>query len=196
MRAPERPRGKDARSRIVNAAAELFYFGGVRATGLAEVAAASGTGKGQMYHYFDSKQDLVASVVGVQIDQTLDPQVERLITMSTAEDLRAWAAEAVGNHQGSETIRCPLGSLVVEISSSYPALQQDLRGGFQRWQEMLETALGRLQTSGHIRRDIPPADLAQLLLCAYEGGVTMSEVNGSTRPLQIALNAAVDYALS
>lgn len=195
MRVPISERGKDARARIVESASDLFYRRGVSATGLSEVAEASGTGKGQMYHYFDSKEDLVRAVLAAQIAHTIDPQVERLTSMTNADDLRAWASEAIGNHRDSQTIRCPLGSLVVEISASYPKLKTDLRDGFQRWQELLQAALSRLQLSRQVRHDRTAAELAQLLLSAYEGGVTMSEVNESTRPLEIALNAAVDYML-
>ncbi|WP_345125010.1 helix-turn-helix domain-containing protein [Streptomyces chiangmaiensis] len=47
------------RSRIVEAAAELFHVDGVHAVTLDDVRAASGTSKSQLYHHFADKDELV-----------------------------------------------------------------------------------------------------------------------------------------
>jgi AcrR family transcriptional regulator len=56
-------RSTEARSRIIRAAADLFHKQGVNATGPDQVIEASGTGKGQFYHYFRNKQGLVHEVL-------------------------------------------------------------------------------------------------------------------------------------
>ena len=57
---PRRPTA-DARERIVDAAASLFYARGVRAVGMNEVVEAAGCGKNLLYAHFPSKVDLVAA---------------------------------------------------------------------------------------------------------------------------------------
>ncbi|MED7827363.1 TetR/AcrR family transcriptional regulator [Streptomyces chiangmaiensis] len=52
-------RGAMTRSRIVEAAAELFHVDGVHAVTLDDVRAASGTSKSQLYHHFADKDELV-----------------------------------------------------------------------------------------------------------------------------------------
>ncbi|WP_394327032.1 TetR/AcrR family transcriptional regulator, partial [Mycobacteroides abscessus] len=47
----------------MDAAATLMYHNGVSTTSLDDVLTAAGAGKGQMYHYFDGKADLVAAVI-------------------------------------------------------------------------------------------------------------------------------------
>src|SRR5262249_19266966 len=56
-------RGDQTRRRIVAAAADLFHKQGVVATSPDQVIEASGTGKGQFYHYFKNKQGLVHEVL-------------------------------------------------------------------------------------------------------------------------------------
>ena len=196
MTAPSTDRGRSSRARIVDSAVDLFYRRGVAATGLNEVAAASGTGKGQMYHYFRDKPDLVLAVVQAQVERTLQPQQSWLDGVTSVEDLRAWADQAVAAHQSGRPARCPLGALVSELADGDDAVRGALDDGFTRWRSLLAAGLSRLQDRGILRRDREPHDLAEVLLCAYEGGVLMSEARGDTRPLRLALDVTVDAMLT
>src|SRR6266702_295827 len=53
-----------SREKILRVASDLFHAQGVHATGLDEILQKSGTGKGQFYHYFKNKDDLVHQVLG------------------------------------------------------------------------------------------------------------------------------------
>ena len=56
-------RGAGTKLRIIRVAADLFHKQGVRATSPDEIIEASGTGKGQFYYYFKSKEGLVHAVL-------------------------------------------------------------------------------------------------------------------------------------
>jgi len=49
----------DVRRRILDAASELFYRDGIRATGITAIIANAGVAKASFYHHFPSKDDLV-----------------------------------------------------------------------------------------------------------------------------------------
>src|SRR5260370_12743540 len=55
--------GAETRLKIIQAAADLFHKQGVGATSPDEIIEVSGTGKGQFYHYFKSKEGLVHEVL-------------------------------------------------------------------------------------------------------------------------------------
>ena len=52
-------------------AAELFAERGVAGTSLDEVLAAAGAGKGQFYHYFRGRDELVEAAVGLRCTQVV-----------------------------------------------------------------------------------------------------------------------------
>jgi len=187
--------GEMSRGRIVDTACQLFYDQGVTATGLNEVAAVSRTGKGQLYHYFRDKPDLVLAVVHAQVDRTLQSQQRVLEQLTDADDLRAWADHAVAAHDQGRPARCPLGALVAEVADQDDALRQALDQGFVRWRSELAARLAMLQKLAVARADRDPQDQAEIRLCAYEGGVLMSEVRGNTHPLRLALDAALAAVL-
>ncbi|PZG35175.1 TetR family transcriptional regulator [Spongiactinospora gelatinilytica] len=72
-----RSRGQhQRRKRIVSAAAALASRGGVEAMQMRTVAERAGVALGTLYRYFPSKMELVAAVVGEEID-LLESSIER-----------------------------------------------------------------------------------------------------------------------
>lgn len=189
---PTTEKGRRTFERIVATAGALFHAKGVTATGLADIVRESGTGKGQVYHYFADKREIVHAVIRRHVECSVRPQRERLEAMRTPEDLRSWADEAVAAHDADGPARCPLGALTVELADHDPGLRAALSEGFDAWAALLAVGIDRLQRAGRVRVDRSAAELAEVLLCAYEGGVLLSEAHASTRPLRVALDSAID----
>jgi TetR/AcrR family transcriptional regulator, transcriptional repressor for nem operon len=172
---PTTDRGRATRERILDTASELFYRQGVTATGLDQVITASRTGKGQLYHYFADKRELIHAVVERQITAVVDAQEAVL----ASGDLRAWADELIAAYeQGDHPLRCPLGALAVELAESDPEARAALERGFARWAD----ALGG-------------GEMGMALLAAYQGGLLLSQARGNLAPLRAALDVAVRAAL-
>lgn len=57
------PRATGSRDRLLDAALELFSRHGYGDTNVADVARRAGVSKGLVYHYFDTKQQLLAAVM-------------------------------------------------------------------------------------------------------------------------------------
>jgi AcrR family transcriptional regulator len=183
--APSTDRGRATRERILDAAATLFHRRGVTATGLDQIIDASGTGKGQLYHYFADKRELVHAVVERQVATVLDAQRPRLEQLSTPADLRAWADELVDSYaHGDHPVRCPLGALAAELAEGDPEARAALERGFAQWADALADGLRRLPVD-------EPERLATALLCAYQGGLLLSQVRGDLTPLRTALDVAL-----
>lgn len=190
---PTTDRGRETAERIIDAAAALFYERGVRATGLDQISEASGTGKGQIYHYFVDKADLVLAVIERQTERVLESQEPLLSTISTWNELNEWLAllgrlpEAPGG-----LMRCPLGSLVVQLAEEDPAARDALARGFDTWAAKIADALERLQSAGEFDRRADCARIARGVLATYEGGLVLAEAQGDLAPLNAALATARD----
>ncbi|MEV4242071.1 TetR/AcrR family transcriptional regulator [Streptosporangium canum] len=84
------------RQRLIGEATRLFADRGFESTSVQEIVAAAGVTKGAMYHYFDSKDDLLHEIYG----RVLRMQMERLTRLAdgpgpVAERLHAAAADVV-----------------------------------------------------------------------------------------------------
>jgi AcrR family transcriptional regulator len=189
---PTTDRGRATREQILDAASELFYRQGVTATGLDQIAAASGTGKGQIYHYFAGKRDLTHAVIERQVATIMADQEPRLDALTTRADLHAWADALVDSYTSRDhPLRCPIGALAAELAENDPQARAALERGFDRWTNALAAGLTRLRDDGELASSSDPQQLAGALLSAYQGGLLLAQVRGERSPLRDALDVVL-----
>jgi len=190
--APTTDRGRATREQILEAASELFYRQGVTATGLDQIVAASGTGKGQLYHYFAGKRDLTHAVIERQVASVMADQQPRLDAVATRADLRGWADALVEAYTGGDhPLRCPIGALAAELAENDPEARDALARGFGRWTDALAAGLARLRDQGELDASADPRRLATALLSAYQGGLLLAQVRGDVSALRDSLEIAL-----
>lgn len=189
---PPTARGAATRRRIVGAAARLMRRSGVGSTSLDAVLEASEASKSQLYHYFADKDDLVLAVVRRQAESVLATQLEHLDGVDSIDGLRRWRDGIVAfTGQNKCAGGCPLGSLVSELAES-PQSREVLREGFARVEAEFVDRLRAIRGDAARPHDAELADLATTLLAALQGGLLLAQTMRSTRPLELALDAAID----
>lgn len=193
---PTTDRGRATVTRVLEAACVLFAKQGVRATTLDEIGAAAGVGRGQLYHFFADKADLVADVVALQVERVIASMQPSFDAMSSAADVRAWCHDAVMSYASSnDPIRCPIGSLVHELDQDEGPARDALKVGFARWEALFAKGLQQVADSGGLIAGADPKLLAHGLLAAYQGGVLLADVSGDVEPLRRALETMMTAAL-
>jgi AcrR family transcriptional regulator len=186
-------RGAATRSRILGAAADLIYEHGVDQTSLDEVMAASGVSKSQLYHYFADKDALVLEVIAWQTDHVLDAQQPHLDALDSLPALRAWRDAIIRLSDATHSKGCPLGSLASELANDSETARERLAGSFAIWRGRIEKGLARMRERGELAASVDPHDLALALLAAAQGGLLLAKTMHSSRPLELALDMAIDH---
>jgi TetR/AcrR family transcriptional regulator, transcriptional repressor for nem operon len=193
---PTTARGRATVNQILDAACVLFARKGVRATTLDGIGAAAGVGRGQLYHFFQGKADLVVDVIVLQIERVIDAIRPSFDAMSTGADLRAWCEQAVAFHaSSSDPLRCPIGSLIYELDGDETA-RETLQAGFARWEALFAKGLRRIADNNGLVAGLDPSVLAGGLLAAYQGGLLLADLTGDVEPLRRALHSVVGAALA
>jgi AcrR family transcriptional regulator len=192
MREPTTRRGRDTRRRIIAVAAELMYVRGVNATSVDDVLTASGTGKSQFYHYFSSREELLAEVLDNQLDQILEEQ--NSFPLDTWAGIQAWLQALALRHETERGLRgCPLGSIVSEVLDHNDRLRSRGAQAFARWESALAEELLKMQNSGLLRLDADPATLAEVTIAILQGGYLLSSAKRNGAPMRNACAAALAY---
>jgi AcrR family transcriptional regulator len=186
-------RGAATRVRIVEAAADLIYEHGVERTSLDDVMAASGVSKSQLYHYFADKEALVLEVIGRQTERVLEAQRPHLEALDSLTALKAWRDAVVRLNKAVQSKGCPLGSLASELANDSEPARKRLADGFSMWRDRIERGLAKMRERGELAATANPRDLALALLSAVEGGLLLAKTAQSIRPLEIALDMAIDH---
>ena len=188
MAEPKTARGRERKQAIISAAAALMYERGGKATGVDEVLVASGCGKSQFYHYFSSKDDLVAAVLDLQLETVFDGISE--FRLDTWSGLRAWFDSLIAGQEQRGFKGCPVGSLAVELSASSPSMQRHVAKSFSRWERILAASFATMKNRGLLAPRAQPELLAETTLTAIQGGYLLSTARRDIRPMHTALDAA------
>lgn len=193
---PRTDKGRATRNRVLDAAAALVFEHGVAGTTLDDVRAAANVSKGQLYHYFADKEDLVHAVIDRTVEQVLGAQ-PRLTNLSSWAAIAAWFDDLVQlqvNRHASGG--CPIGSLAGELAETDEQARMELAAGFDRWEAPLRDGLRQMQADGKVGRSADPARLATATLAAIQGGLVLTQTRRDPQQLRIALDGAYAYLRS
>ncbi|GAA4418134.1 TetR/AcrR family transcriptional regulator [Actinokineospora soli] len=141
------------RERVVRAAISLFAAKGFATTSIREIADAAGVTKGGVYHYFESKDDLLFEVH----TRMLRMQTSRMLTIAEddsplPERLHAIIADVV------ETTIANLDEAVVFFQSVHllaPERQAEVRAARRAYHERVRDLVAEGQAAGLFRANVP-----------------------------------------
>jgi AcrR family transcriptional regulator len=188
---PRTGRGRASRERIVERAAELFAERGVAATSLDEVLAAAGAGKGQLYHYFRGRDELVAAAIQLRCTQVLAGLTQALGTVASLAELEQALAGFADAYEQMGLPGCPIGSLATQVAEHNEDARLQTGAAFDAWEQLFAGALERMRDRGELRADASPAVLATALLASIEGGMVLSQTRKDPASLRIAVEAGL-----
>jgi len=187
-------RGAATRARIVDAAASLVYERGTAGTSLDDVMAATGTSKSQLYHYFADKDALICEVIRAQLGRIIAAQEAGLHEVSSWEGLQRWCDHFVTATRATQGAGgCPLGSLVGELADQSEPARRVLAQCFAEWQSYLSEGFEAMRSNGELAAQADPAELALTVMSALQGGLLMAQATRTARPLELALNMALQH---
>jgi AcrR family transcriptional regulator len=187
---PRTRRGRDSKARIVAAAAELMYQQGVTTTSVEDVLRQSGAGKSQFYHYFSSREELIAEVLRHQLAVVLEEQ--KRFRLDTWDGIGEWfEAMILAQQTQRRFLGCPLGSLAGEVLQQGDLLRETAAEAFVRWQQALVDGLAGLQASGLLRGDVDLEAVARSVIATLQGGYLLSSAMREITPLRGATDAAL-----
>ena len=188
---PATAKGRATRKRILQAAAELVAEKGAAGMSLDDVRTRTGASRGQLYHYFEDRDDLVHAVIGVTSDAVLDQQGELLDHLDSWAGIDRWFDTLVQDQIDRQARGgCPIGCLAGQLAETDPDARGAIAAGLERYEAHLRDGLTRMKARGKLRKDADPAALAIATMASMQGGLLLTQVRRDPHQLRIALNAA------
>jgi TetR/AcrR family transcriptional repressor of nem operon len=191
---PRTAKGRATRVRIIAAAAGLVGERGIAETSLDEVIERAAVSKGQLYHYFQDKADLLRAVVAHQADMVLAAQEPQLQALDGWGSIRAWLDRLVAlqvERRGCGG--CPVGSLVSQLAETNEQARAELAVSFDRWEHYLREGLLAMRARGELRADADVEALVTATMAAVQGGLVLTQARRDPAQLARALDAAYSH---
>jgi TetR/AcrR family transcriptional regulator, transcriptional repressor for nem operon len=173
----------DTRQRIVDAARDLFWKKGYAATGLAELLARAGANSGSFYHFFESKDAVLRTVLETYEDR-LDPHILQPVFDKHQKPidrifglLESYRERLVST---SCQYACPIGRLALELDADNAPVHERIAKNFSAWRAAVE---GCAREAGLAN----PKDVAAFVLTVMEGGAMQARAYGSIEPFDACI---------
>jgi TetR/AcrR family transcriptional repressor of nem operon len=180
-----RPPNPEVRQRLLAAGLDLVHARGFAASGVKEITDAAGVPKGSFYAYFPSKEAFAAAIL-----EHYWSDIERRILPILGEDgparervARFFHALADEHEAGDFLLGCLVGKLSLELGGSSEPVRDELVRILDGWNEALTACVrSGLGDAADVRTDLDAAELASLLIEAWEGAALRGKVTRSRIP--------------
>jgi TetR/AcrR family transcriptional repressor of nem operon len=188
------PAQTESRDRIIDAAMDLFAYHGYGPTGLSGIARRAEVQQGLLYHFFPTKEELLAAVLERRkvllwpevlqpIWDSADDPIERVFKL--LDQYRQMLQITEFSHG------CPIGNLAIELTESHPNSRRLLAENFTNWLHAIELcfheASRRLPEHADARR------LAIFVLTTMEGAVMLARTFRDFRAYDAAVASLREY---
>jgi AcrR family transcriptional regulator len=117
-------KGTATRAHIINTANNLFYHQGFNQTSFTDIAQSAGIPKGNFYHYFKTKEEILEDVIQQRI-KNIENQLHNIeeLNLQPTDRIRFFISSLKNNKNGFAQYGCPIGSIITELGKTQLALK-------------------------------------------------------------------------
>lgn len=179
-------RGKH-RDQLLTCGLDLIRLQGFAATGVQEIADASGVPKGSFYNYFKSKDAFTLEVLERYVDMSCE-HIEDTLVRGRGSPLTR--LKTLYDHWITDFGRkgyvggCFAGKLSQELAEINPSFREALERSFQRTQACYAVCLREAKEVGELSPDIDPDMLAAFVYNSWQGAMLRMKASGNADPLK------------
>lgn len=185
--------GGDTRDRLLRTAFQLFHEQGFNATGVATIVREAGVNPGSLYHFFDSKDDLLLGVLEFALGY-LGPAVMEPVEAAVSDPVdRVFALlQRYRDQMQREHCRmgCPMGNMALEVSDGNAKARALIHRNFENWAERVASWFAG---DSRLPQDVDRRRLARFILTVMEGGLMQARAAGDLAPFDDSVAVLRDY---
>lgn len=178
---------RDIRAELIRSGLEHLTEIGFTASGLDKVLKSVGVPKGSFYFYFKSKEafghavlDSYANYFASKLDSCLLDQ--RFSPLTRIGNFVDDAKQGMARHRFKRG--CLVGNLGQEVDVLPESFRAVLIAIFQSWQQRIAACLREAQLAGELAPTADCTALAEFFWIGWEGAVSRSRLEQSTKPLE------------
>lgn len=188
-----------ARERIIEEAEHLIHLRGYQATSLEDIAARCKMTKANLFHHFDSKEDLGLAVLDYKINcyrkNCFEPIFENAKdSAGVVEELFAQAGRFLRGN-GCKA-GCFVANIALEMSDINERFREKAAAFFEEWSARIEQFFEAEQARGRLAKDFQPRAAAEAILSMYEGAIMLARSQRDPKSFERIGQIAVSFVES
>jgi TetR/AcrR family transcriptional regulator, transcriptional repressor for nem operon len=175
------------RERILDAGLRVMFHRGYIGSGIREIAAEATAPQGSFTNHFRSKEEFAREVLDRYFDDLKRLAAETLGDESRTPRQRLKRyLDAVTQRLAQDGFRrgCLIGDFSLEAAPQSEMLRARLGEIFAEWRAPFAACIAEGQAAREIATTIAPEELAEFLLCSWEGAILCMKVQRTVEPLE------------
>jgi AcrR family transcriptional regulator len=166
----------------MRAACELLHKQGFVATSPEQIMEASGTGKGQFYHYFKSKEGLIHQVLQDRLEAIKAGTRTFNREITSWEDLEKWFLAHIELQRSFGMTRgCPFGTIGNEVTETDELIRQDINLIFEVIKNNVAAFFIKEKAAGRLAKEASEDRLAGFCIAAIQGAMLMGKIGRNSQ---------------
>jgi TetR/AcrR family transcriptional repressor of nem operon len=183
-------KGDKTKQRIIAEATKLVQKKGFEATSMSDLVEATGLQNGCLYFHFTGKDELLFAILEkskVDFFGLIDGSLQGATPADKLENF----LQGVIDYQKSMGFSggCIFGNIASEMSDKDKRVSAFVSALFDEWIEKIRKIVQAAQKTGAVTKDIPADALARQIVMSLEGGIMLSRLEKSEKPLKDCLKS-------
>ena len=172
----------DVKETIIHESIKLFLSNGYQGTSVKEITEAAGIGRGTLYWYFKSKDEILVSIFQKWEKESVQGLVNAVNERKGdfVAKYKAFHKYATEFARDQRELAIVFNTLLNEIVGTDSVPATVVRGVYERYWRFLERMLKDGKKDGSVRRDVDPALYAHVIIAAHTGMLVEWFVIGET----------------
>jgi AcrR family transcriptional regulator len=187
----------DIKDTIIRESARLFLTNGFHGTSVKQITEAVGIGRGTLYWYFKSKDEILETIIYKFNTVFLDGLID---TVSKCEGnfiakYRAFHKFATEFARDNRDLGLAFNAILNEIVGTNTKAEEVVKIVYERYRSFIEDMLENGKRDGSVRKDINSTIFAHVIIASHSGMLMQWFVSGETLDIRIFVKAFRDMIL-
>ncbi len=161
----------DVKDAIIRESIRLFLSNGYQGTSVKEITEAAGIGRGTLYWYFKSKDEILVSIFQKWEKEFVQGLIDAVNERKGdfVSKYKAFHKYATEFARDQRELAIVFNTLLNEIVGTDSVPATTVRGVYERYWRFLERMLEDGKKDGSVRQDLDPALYAHVIIAAHTG---------------------------
>ncbi len=191
------PKGSDVKEAIIRESTRLFLANGFRGTSVKEITEAAGIGRGTLYWYFKSKDEILITIFRKFENELLDKLSEtvRDCKGDFSAKYRLFHKYSTEFARDNRDLSLAFNTLLNEMSGTHTKAEKVAKAVYEKFRLIVEGMLDEGKRDGSVKREVDSALYAHAVIACHTGMLVQWLVKGESLDARAFVIAVRDFIL-
>jgi AcrR family transcriptional regulator len=187
----------DVKGTIIRESARLFLTNGFHGTSVKQITEAVGIGRGTLYWYFKSKDEILETIIYQFNTVFLDGLIDAVSKCegNFIAKYRAFHKYATEFARDNRELGLAFNAILNEIVGTNTKAEEVVKFVYERYRSFIEDMLENGKKDGSVRKDIDSTIFAHVIIASHSGMLVQWLVSGEALDIRVFVKAFRDMIL-